>query len=258
MKTYIKIFILLAVQSAALNGCKQAGKDLQPGILLSFDDRNMMHWEKQIPLFAKYDANVTFFIHRFDELTEEELTALRNLKNAGHTIGCHGLRHIKAAEYSEKYSTSQYMSEEIFPAIKVMTEKGFPPSSFAYPSSNNNDDTDRVLLEYFRYIRTGCGIEGEMIKTERAFKKIADIRDKIRFDAMSFHPKSPVDTLVIQIKDAMDRIKERGEIFAVNSHDLRNEGEEGPRHYITVDALEETLAYAQAHGIKFYSYDELP
>lgn len=30
------------------------------GLLLTFDDRNMVNWAKQIPLFDKYDAHVTF------------------------------------------------------------------------------------------------------------------------------------------------------------------------------------------------------
>ncbi len=97
----------------SLSLCKIPDKEIAPGLLLTFDDRNMLHWAEQIPLFEKYDAHVTFFVDHFDELTTEQLEALQKLKNAGHAIGCHGLRHRKAVEYSEKYSIEKYITDEI-------------------------------------------------------------------------------------------------------------------------------------------------
>jgi peptidoglycan-N-acetylglucosamine deacetylase len=230
----------------------------QPGLLLTFDDRNMLHWEKQISLFAKYNAHVTFFVDHFDELTPEQVQALKNLQNEGHSIGCHGLKHIRAAEFCEKYSVVKYLSEEIVPAIKVMKKNGFIPSCFAYPNSNHNNISDSALLNYFRHIRSGCPVTGSLEKTECAFVKIGELKGKGLLDGVSFHPKSKADELVTQAKKALDRIKKNGELLVLYAHDIRNEGEDGPRNYITVEALKEILEYAANNHIRLYSFDELP
>ncbi|MDD4191460.1 MAG: polysaccharide deacetylase family protein [Mangrovibacterium sp.] len=231
---------------------------LASGLLLTFDDRNMLNWEKQIPLFAKYDAHVTFFVDHFDELSPEQIHALKKLKNAGHAIGCHGLRHLKAAEYCRTYPVNRYIAEEIAPAVKIMEENGFPPSCFAYPNSNHDDMTDKALLEYFRHLRSGCGIAGSMESTENAFVSMGNIRGKGRLDGISFHPKYKTDELVIQAKRAVDRIKGKGELLVLYAHDIRNEAEEGPKNYITPEALEEILKYAAGKQIRLCSFDELP
>ncbi|WP_172594586.1 polysaccharide deacetylase family protein [Mariniphaga sediminis] len=254
LRTVFILFIIIIT-----GGCKNTGKITEPGVILTFDDRNMLNWEKQIPLFAKYNAHVTFFVDRFDELTPEQLQALKRLKEAGHTIGCHGLRHRKAAEFCEKFSVEDYIVAEIEPAIKVMEEKGFPPMCFAYPNSNHSALTDSVLLNYFRYLRSGgIRIDDSSSNKEKAFVPVNDIRGKGRLDGVSFHPKSKNDDLVLQVKDAIKRLKENNELLVLYAHDIRNLGEEGPKNYITVEALDEILSYAHKYQIKFYSYEELP
>ncbi|MBI5382459.1 MAG: polysaccharide deacetylase family protein [Opitutae bacterium] len=230
----------------------------EPGLLLTFDDRNLVNWEKQLPLFAKYGAHVTFFIDHFDALTAEQLGILRKLKKAGHAIGCHGLRHLKAVEYCEKNSVQKYLADEILPAIQRMEAAGFPPQAFAYPNSNHSGETDQALLKYFRHLRSGCRIEGAMDKTEGAFVKIADAGKAGRLDGLSFHPKTKTDNLVVQATKAIDRLKRNGELLVLYAHDIRNVNESGPKNFIAIEPLEEILAYAQRAGIKFYTYDELP
>ena len=258
IKPKISIFTILTFILIFFSSCKISHREMAPGLLLTFDDRNMLNWEKQIPLFEKYDAHVTFFVDHFDLLTTAQLEALHKLKNAGNTIGCHGLRHLKAAEYSEKYSIEKYISDEIAPAIELMNSKGYFPTSFAYPSSNRNEKTDNELLKYFRHLRSGCSIEGEISKTERYFTKVEDIHKKGMLDGAGFHPKSKSDELVSQAKKAIDRISKNGELLVMYAHDIRSVSEDGPRHFITIDALEEILLYSKVNHIKLYSYDELP
>jgi len=98
-----------------LSCCKIFHKEIKSGLLLTFDDRNMLDWEKQIPLFEKYDAHVTFFVDHFDKLTIAQLEVLQKLKDAGHAIGYYGLRHLKAVEYFDRYSLEKFISDEIAP-----------------------------------------------------------------------------------------------------------------------------------------------
>ncbi len=238
--------------------CYSTEIPLEPGLVLTFDDRNIGNWEKQIPLFEKYNAHVTFFIDHFDELTPDQIRSLKKLKAAGHAIGCHGLRHLRAPDYCEKYSVEKYISDEIDPAIKMMNKEGFHALCFAYPNSASNEMTDKALLKHFRHLRSGCRIEAELKKTDKVFTRIEDIKKKGRLDGISFHPKSTSDDLVIQVKQAVKRIKENREILVLYAHDIRNAGEEGPKNYITVNALEEILSYAESNQIALYSFDELP
>jgi peptidoglycan-N-acetylglucosamine deacetylase len=254
----IKCTFLIILLITSFIEIVKAEKLVRPGLLLTFDDRNMLNWEKQIPLFAKYNAHVTFFVDHFDELTPAQISALQKLRSASHSIGCHGLRHLKAAEYCEKYPVERYISEEIMPAIKIMEEDGFTPTCFAYPNSNHNDITDRTLLNYFRHLRSGCHIAGSMESKDCAFVKTENIQNKRCINGISFHPKSRNDELVIQAKKAIDRIAKNMECLILYSHDIRNIGEEGPLNFITVDALDEILEYASNKHIKFYSFDELP
>ena len=253
----IRSVLLLSVL-ISLTFCKVPVKEMEPGLLLTFDDRNMLHWAEQIPLFEKYDAHVTFFVDHFDKLTTEQLEALKKLKNAGHAIGCHGLRHRKAVEYSAENTIEKYITDEIVPAIHTMNKEGFFPTSFAYPNSQSNEKTDSVLLKYFRHLRSGYFDEGEIVNTEEYFVKVNDVSKKGRLDGVSFHPKAKTDELVSQVKIAIDRISEKGELLVLYAHDIRNEGEKGPKNFITIDALEEILWYSKNNTIKLYSYDELP
>ena len=235
-----------------------AKKTMKPGLCLTFDDRNMLHWEKQIPLFAKYNAHVTFFVDHFDELTADQLRALNELKKAGHAIGCHSMRHLRAPEYCAKNSVEKYLADEIEPAIKLMKEKGFFPTCFAYPFSDYNELTDNALLKYFRHLRTGFHVSKGMETTERVFVKMENVEKTGRLTGVSFQPKSNDDDLIIHAQRAIDRIAKNKELLVFYAHDIRNPGEETPQVNITTDILEKIMAYAVTKKVKLYSYDELP
>ena len=254
MKFKLLSFVILIF----IIGCKSADRKMKPGLFLTFDDRNMLHWEKQIPLFERYNAHVTFFIDHFDKLTPKQIDALNKLKEAGHAIECHGLRHRKAVEYCEKYSSEKYISEEITPALESMNKVGFSSRVFAYPNSNSNELTDSILIRYFCYLRSSCAVKDRIVKTEKFFLKAKDIHKKQKFYAASFHPKSKNDDLVHQAKEAIDRIKKNEECIVLNSHDIRNKNEDGAKNFMTPDALEELLLYAKNNQLGLYSFDELP
>ena len=80
----------------------------------------MANWVRVLPLFEKYEAHVTFFIDHWDTLSPEQIAGLNKLQDAGHAIGCHGMRHRCAASYSRKHSIEKYMADEITPAVKMM------------------------------------------------------------------------------------------------------------------------------------------
>lgn len=258
MKCFKKTGWLVLILFALFSGQSCSRKTFQPGLLLTFDDRNMENWEKYIPLFDKYDARATFFVDRFDQLSPEQIESLRRLNEKGHSIGCHGLRHLKAADYYQKYSIEKYVADEIRPALSAMKNNGFTPTCFAYPSSNCDSITDQALRPYFKYVRSGLGKVDEWQEKDHAYVKIEEIKNHFRLNGFSFHPKTKEEELIVQAKKAIDRISKNGEMIVLYAHDIRSTHEDGPTHFITPEALEEILAYAATKKIKMYAFDELP
>lgn len=230
-----------------------------PGVLLTFDDAHVDEWVVALPLFARYQARVTFFVTRFDTLSPAQIAGLRTLEEAGHTIGCHGLRHRKAAEYVAEHGMENYLDAEITPALAQMEAAGFVPRSFAYPSSNNDHATDGELLKTFRYLRTGTGVrEGERLaQMDRLFTAT------IAFSAPRCLTGKGVDRIgypgnedaLAQLFEAMERAAERGELLTLYAHGIAAEGK---HHHIQPATLEKILAHGQALGLRFYAFDELP
>jgi peptidoglycan-N-acetylglucosamine deacetylase len=147
---------------------------IKPSVLLTFDDHFVNEWVAAIPIFQRYNAKATFFVTGFDKLTKEQIDGLKKLKAAGHSIGCHSLRHKKALEYVKEFSLEQYWRDDIEPAIKLMSDNGLPPSCFAYPSSQNDKQTDQMLLKYFSHLRSGVSFS----KADAIFVPSDQIKNK--------------------------------------------------------------------------------
>jgi peptidoglycan-N-acetylglucosamine deacetylase len=234
-------------------------KPIQSGIVLTFDDRGVDQWVKQIPLFAKYDAKVTFFVDNFHTLKPEQIEGLRQLKAAGHTVGCHGVAHRKAVDTIAKVGVEEYLSIEIDPAVQRMTDAGLAPTSFAYPSSQRNAESDQALEKSFRHLHGGTGVpEGTRIADLNTIfytpKAIADTHCLIGTGIDYTGTEKRPDYLE-QINEAMDRAKAKGEVVVFYAHGI---SAKGPGHHIPPKALEAILAHAQAIGLGTLTYDDLP
>ncbi|QDV18661.1 Polysaccharide deacetylase [Gimesia panareensis] len=258
------LFLITASIFAAEKGStseKRSARNSLPaaGVLLTFDDRNMNQWVKQIPLFRKYNAQVTFFVDHFHTLTPQQLEALQQLKAAGHTIGCHGLKHRKAVDYVRAQGMERYLKDEIEPAVKQMTDAGFPPTCFAYPSSSRNEEIDQALLKTFRHLRGGTGLSAG--QRMRDLKSIYVPIDQIASTGcligtgIDYAGTEKRPDYLTEIKDAMDHAKQRGEIVVFYAHNI---SDEGPEHHLQPLVLEAILAHAQQIGLATLTYDDLP
>jgi len=229
------------------------------GVVLTFDDRNMNQWVKQIPLFRKYNAQVTFFVDHFHTLTPQQLEALKQLKAAGHAIGCHGAKHRKAVDYVRAHGMERYLKDEIEPAVKRMTDAGLPPSCFAYPSSSRNAEIDQALLKTFRHLRGGTGLPAgqRMRDLESIYVPVDEIGSNgcLLGTGIDYAGTEKRPDYLVEIKDAMDHAKQRGEIVVFYAHNI---SDKGPGHHLQPRVLEAILAHAQQIGLKTLTYDDLP
>ncbi len=231
----------------------------EPGVLLTFDDTHVAEWVKAIPLLKKYDARATFFVTRFEQLSPAQVDGLKKLKEAGHAIGCHGFRHIKAAEHSKAHGVDDYLAKEITPALAHMEQAGFVPASFAYPMSNNDPTTDAALLKSFRHLRTGVAPkEGQRYADMNVLFTALDgvaTRGCLPGKGIDRIGESGNEDVMAQLLEAMDRAEKSSEILTLYAHNIAATGK---GHHLSPATLEKILAHGQRLGLRFYSFDELP
>ncbi len=222
---------------------------VKPSVLLTFDDAFIDQWVAVLPIFERYDANATFFITGFDKLSKEQIVSLKKIKDAGHTIGCHSLSHKKAVDYSTKFSLEQYWKDDVEPAIKLMTDNGFEPSCFAYPSSQNNDDTDKMLLKYFSHLRSGVRFSD----ADKIFVPTGEIRNKGCLYGTSID-SSNKSLKIEDIFALMDKAMAEDKCIVFYGHNI---ADGTTRLYTTPERLEQVLKYGRKIGIEFIGYDQI-
>lgn len=131
-----------------------------PGLALGFDDAAVDAWYETRGLLARYRARVTYFVTRFDRLSDARVDRLRALRADGHAIEAHGLRHRDGPEYRAHHGLQAYMNDEVIPSLDVMRAAGFSPRAFAYPFGARTGDLDRAILEHVRLVRSVTFLEG--------------------------------------------------------------------------------------------------
>jgi peptidoglycan/xylan/chitin deacetylase (PgdA/CDA1 family) len=129
------------------------GGPARAGLALTFDDAHVDAWFDLRELFAAHGARVTFFVTRFDRLSDERRAKLHQLAADGHSIEAHGLRHRIAPDYVEENGLRAYMDDEALPSIELLRDDGFDPVAFAYPTGARTGEIDRALLRHVQLLR---------------------------------------------------------------------------------------------------------
>ena len=132
--------------------CSQAA---QNGVVISFDDKmNIISWNESIPFLSEHEIIATFYVDRWDKLTDEEISILHELENLGHEIGIHTMNHSNYYEFKDEGGTPEdYLNIEVLPAMKIAEDYGFEISTFSYPNGARDAEIDEVLLEHFVALR---------------------------------------------------------------------------------------------------------
>jgi len=128
-------------------------------ISISFDDvANIEYWNNSMDFFEENDVRATFFIDRFDKLSEEKIEILHSFNESGHEIGLHGLNHRGYIEYISDGGTAEsYFDSEVITAKNMMESEGFLIESFAYPKGQRDGTIDELIQEEIPLVR---GVRG--------------------------------------------------------------------------------------------------
>jgi hypothetical protein len=124
------------------------------GVLVSMDDASIEHWVDGIPMYAQYDARVTFFVAYVPALRDDERAALHQLADAGHAIEAHSVKHLRAPLYVEQKGVDAYLVDEALPSIELLRAEGFDVSTYAYPYGSRTGELDQALLRHVDLLRS--------------------------------------------------------------------------------------------------------
>ena len=227
-------------------------------LLYSFDDTSVPEWVDALPLFLETGARVTFFVTRPDEVIAAHSEGLRALVAAGHAIGCHGLRHLKAVDSVAEFGMDGYLERDVLPAVACLRAAGFTPTAFAYPCSQNNKATDDALLQHFRYLRTG--------RIPHTGKRLCDMDELfVPFAAMparaclagtgtDYAGMAARPDMVGQACEAIDRARATASVLALYAHNISDSAH---GHRIPIEALRAILIHARAVDLPAITFDNL-
>jgi len=221
------------------------------GIVFTFDDRYVSEWYNARDLFSKYGIKATFFIGRPQKLTPEEVLMLKQLKEDGHEIACHGMNHVNLNDFLLKNTIKDYFDQEVLPAIKKMRELGFKVKSYAYPYGVCTPEVNNKLLKYFKIIRKATyNIENtELSKIDRTFTRVNSCSV---VDAMGIDCQYGIT--LENLESGMKRASLQKEVLVLHAHKIV---ESGTGYTISREYLEEAFKLSKKYNLTSITISEL-
>ena len=207
-------------------------------------------------MFDQFDAKATFFVSGKIDGPARDAIAL--LTHHGHAIGSHSVHHLKAVEFCDERSPEEFVRLEIQPQMEEFKAVGIVPSSFAYPMSRNNSQTDEALLKEFRHLRTGMSVGrgAKISETDAFFVPASKMSEHGCLNAKGIdHAGERPDRTFEQIDAALARAAANHEIIVLYAHQI---SETAKGNVITPAALSRLLSKVNDLNLQYYTFDELP
>lgn len=221
---------------------RNAGRHANAGIALSFDDRaSIESWGQAREFLKQHGLRATFFVDRFNTLTEEQLRVLRELAADGHEIGCHGFRHHNAQQLMQRgMFVEEYLQTDVFPALGEMDRLGFPCRSFAYPHGAGTAEIDRALTNHFAMVRSVDSISPYFDGAGGPYV------GAIYVDRESFPRR--------KLAEILRKARSSGAVASLSAHKI---GPQGGDYWCSFETLESIAHLAKRLGLPFYTMTEL-
>ena len=240
MKKYF-VFLLLGAFLLLCGAEKWNG-----AVCFTFDDYAGANWLKADALFKKYNAHVTFFI--VGNITPQKLEVMKQLQQAGHSIGLHSIHHLNAVPLPQKWRMKDYFDREVKPQLELCRKAGINVKGFAYPNNRRSEATDGELFKHFDYLRAGLGKAKKTL-----FYASKDVKGKMVLGGggIGAFYKSDVNELKSKLKEAA----ESNTMIVFFSHDIYPGAK---KVHMPTEMLEELLKYAAQLKMKVVGINEIP
>jgi len=213
------------------------------GVILSFDDFHFTSWRKNgFPLFAKYDAKVTFF---FDERHGVDFDFCRDAQDLGHEIGYHTVNHLSATTLS----VEDLLSEAVY-HIPAFKEEGIEPTSFAYPYGNYNTQTNTQLLKYYKVIRGFYSSSRYVLYSREQMK--SGFLNSTSLDNANY-PQDAEEFFRSKVTEILEKAKKQKRYIVFCTHNIGTTSDWG----IPLERLEFVLQKCRELELEFYTFKDL-
>ena len=244
---------------AAPDGSGKADKPSRGVLCLTFDDRHFANWLCARAVFRKHGAHATFFVH--GAIDGQAAAAMKALRDDGHSLGLHGLKHARAASSLEKLGAEGYRAAEIAPQLDAARAHGLTIRNWGYPMSQRNAATDALLGRDFARMRTGCAwrkgklADDPMKSHDELFVPVAEAPGRKLFFGTSV--PSCAEGWLEDVTGALERARDRDEALVLYAHDITSDDAKKDPHNITRGQLDAILSRAAALGVPVIGFDEL-
>jgi len=228
------------------------------GVLcLTFDDGHFASWRKALPIFDRYGAKATFYVH--GPIGKKQIDAIREFQSYGHTVGLHGFRHQKAVDRVAKVGLEAYLAEEVDSQLEPLRKAGLEVRDWGYPCSQRNEEIDRALEKRFARMRTGHIFNRDPAVTplaacDGAFASRKDVAKAHLLWSTGFGTK--YKGVAEDIAKGLERLAARDEVLILYTHDVK-ETADGTPHNTTLAALETILSKASELGVAVVGLEDL-
>jgi len=203
---------------------------------------------KAIDLFEKYNAHATFFIS--GEIDEDALLTMKCLRENGHSIGLHSLRHSDAPQFFEKFGGQAYLEQEIYPQLEACQKAGIFIQAFAYPNNRRTTETDRILSTCFRRFRAGLKESQDDSSLDR---KPKGLKQNPVMNGIGIGEYYNTDNK--QLIKIIQRVAKENTVITFFSHDI---AQNASSIHTPTATLELILQTAQDMEVRVVGFNELP
>jgi peptidoglycan-N-acetylglucosamine deacetylase len=230
-------------------GCTKYKKDgqlNQAGIALTFDDDRVDNWFKYLPYLDSAGVKATFYVCKYNRLTQVQKNKLSVIQSHGHEIAFHSVNHYNMLDYVYRYkhTTDELMLNEIECGLKMMNKDGFYPTTFAYPYGAHNGLFDKMLMRYFKSVRALNG-------TNDFSKSLAPTeKNNLLFGLGIDKSSNRTDEAVLQL---IQSASDNNNCAILVAHDINT----ALKLSITLGRLKKVIDQAKRLNMKFYTVSEI-
>ncbi|MDR0629829.1 MAG: polysaccharide deacetylase family protein [Treponema sp.] len=211
-------------------------KEDAAGLLLAFDDNYQDAWERNLEVFDRYGAKVTFFIQ--GDLCPFCFTAL----SRGHDVGYHTQHHLNLTQVSRETFFAETLG-----ALDSFRNAGIPLRSFAYPYGLSEPWMHEELAQSFRILR-GYGVTFRVYDRETIRKGYISSK---ALDNILYKEDADFEAVVTVMLRTLKFIGGE-QILPLTTHDISETADWG----IKPHRLKYLLQTAKDLHVRFYRYQD--